>query len=232
MGHPKIVERKFSFCPAFAGKELNTLIVQCPLCTRLVAACCSPRCIEIYNSEKRVCHDIQLIFTDGACSNNGRQHAAKAAGLGIAIGDDDYSWSIAVDDTLDTGPRTSQRAELLAAIEGLKKMKLLYQSCSDVDDEATHSKSAAIANEDYRATYIVVTDSEYVVKGITEWFPQWRSRGWRKSDGKPPANLDLFKKLDEYATILEKDRVAVGFWHVPRAFNYRADKLAKEATRV
>lgn len=39
-------------------------------------------------------------------------------------------------------------------------------------------------------------------------------------------------KLDEYTTTLEQDRVAVGFWHVPRDFNYKADKLAKEATRV
>jgi len=39
-------------------------------------------------------------------------------------------------------------------------------------------------------------------------------------------------KLDENTTALEQDRVAVGFWHVPRAYNDRADKLAKEATRV
>ena len=83
-----------------------------------------------------------------------------------------------VDDTLDTAPRTNQRAELLAAIEGLKKLELVRQSRPDLEDEVNHSKSTthrrAIVNEDYRATYIVVTDSEYVVKGITEWFPEWR----------------------------------------------------------
>jgi len=39
-------------------------------------------------------------------------------------------------------------------------------------------------------------------------------------------------KLGEYTMTLEQDRVAVGFWHVPRAYNHKADKLAKEATRV
>lgn len=39
-------------------------------------------------------------------------------------------------------------------------------------------------------------------------------------------------KLDEYVTTLEENRVAVGFWHIPRVYNYKADKLAKEATRV
>ena len=39
-------------------------------------------------------------------------------------------------------------------------------------------------------------------------------------------------KLDDYTTTLEQDRVAVGFWHVPREYNYKADKLAKAATRV
>lgn len=39
-------------------------------------------------------------------------------------------------------------------------------------------------------------------------------------------------ELDEYTTTLEQDRVAVGFWNIPRAYNYIADKLAKDAARV
>ena len=129
----------------------------------------------MYEPEQLVCHHFQLVYTDGACSNNGQGYAAKA-GLGIVIGTDEaISWSITVDDTLDTAHRTNQRAELLAAIEGLKKLVLVQKSCSDMGDEVNHSKSPTRrANQDYRATYIVVTDSEYAVKGITEWFPEWR----------------------------------------------------------
>ena len=178
--HPNILKRKFSFCQNLSELDLNNLIVKCPHCTKFFAACCQHQSYggSLYESEQRVCHQFQLVYTDGACSNNGQGYAAKA-GLGIVIGADDaFSWSITVDDTLDTASRTNQRAELLAAIEGLKKLELVLQSCSDMGDEVNHSKSAgsrrAIANQDYRATYIVVTDSEYVVKGITEWFPEWR----------------------------------------------------------
>jgi ribonuclease HI len=122
--------------------------------------------------DKPVCHLVRFVFTDGACSNNG-QDCAKA-GLGIAIGDDGFSWSIAVDDTMDSGPRTSQRAELLAAIKGLKKLKEVNHSCLDV--EYASEENSTIAKQDHRATFIVVTDSEYVVKGITEWFPSWQVR--------------------------------------------------------
>jgi len=59
-----------------------------------------------------------------------------------------------------------------------------------------------------------------------------QSKAWRTSSGKRPTNLDLFLKLDEVTTDLEKDGVAVGFWHVPRAYNHKADGLAKLATGV
>ncbi|KAF8805428.1 hypothetical protein BYT27DRAFT_7193209 [Phlegmacium glaucopus] len=174
MDHPNIQQRKFSFCPTLSALDPNDLIVQCPNCTRFFAACCQHETFggNMYEPEKRVCERFQLVFTDGACSNNGQGNAK--AGLGIVIGDDPFSWSITVDDTLDSARRTNQRAELLAAIEGLKMHELL-RSC--MGDELNHrsSKVRRSAQEDFDATYIVVTDSEYVVKGITEWFPEWEA---------------------------------------------------------
>ena len=174
-----IKDRKFCFCPNLAALDHENLIVYCPYCTGFFSACCLHKTFggDKSDPDKFACHYFQLVFTDGACSNNGQGHAAKA-GLGIVINVDEHSWGITVDDTLDTAPRTNQRAELLAAIEGLKKLKLVRQSCSDAEDKANHSESAArgraTASKNYRAQYIVATDSEYVVKGITEWFPEWR----------------------------------------------------------
>ena len=46
-----------------------------------------------------------------------------------------------------------------------------------------------------------------------------------------PANLDLFLKLDAEITIQEaRQDVKIGFWHIPREYNTRADTLAKEAS--
>lgn len=41
------------------------------------------------------------------------------------------------------------------------------------------------------------TDSQYLQKGITEWLPGWKLRGWKKSDKKPVKNADLWQALDQ-----------------------------------
>ncbi|KAF9525122.1 ribonuclease H-like domain-containing protein [Crepidotus variabilis] len=219
MGNPNITDRKLIFCRTLAEFPVRCLIAECDDCNRYFAACCvhSSFGAELCNEDQTTCHHIQLVFVDGACSNNGRDNARS--GLGITVGyDKDLSWSIPVDEEMDPyAARTNQRAELLAAIEGLKK---LHEIDLDV-------RSYIESNDD--STYILATDSEYVVKGITEWFPRWKRRNWRTADGKRPANLDLFLKLDEYTASLERERVAVGFWHVPRTHNQEADELAKLA---
>jgi ribonuclease HI len=41
------------------------------------------------------------------------------------------------------------------------------------------------------------SDSQYVLKGISEWMPGWKARGWITADRKPVKNADLWKQLDE-----------------------------------
>ena len=47
-----------------------------------------------------------------------------------------------------------------------------------------------------RAAVRVCLDSEYVRRGITEWLPNWKARGWRTADRKPVKNRDLWERLD------------------------------------
>lgn len=42
----------------------------------------------------------------------------------------------------------------------------------------------------------VVTDSEYLRKGITGWIRAWKRNGWRTADGQPVKNQDLWRELD------------------------------------
>jgi ribonuclease HI len=51
-----------------------------------------------------------------------------------------------------------------------------------------------------RCHVMVVTDSQYVAKGIREWLPKWKLQGWQRKEGgrlKPVMNADLWKRLDE-----------------------------------
>ncbi len=72
------------------------------------------------------------------------------------------------------------------------------------------------------------TDSVYVMKGITEWLPNWKKRNWRTASRQPVKNAELWQELE---AALQPHRVK---WHwvkghsgVPE--NDRADELARQA---
>ena len=66
---------------------------------------------------------------------------------------------------------TNNRMELTAVIEGLAA---LTQPCQ----------------------VVLTSDSTYVLKGIQEWMPSWKKRGWKTASKKPVKNVDLWQKLD------------------------------------
>ena len=49
----------------------------------------------------------------------------------------------------------------------------------------------------------LTSDSTYVLKGIREWLPNWKKRGWRTAGKKPVKNGDLWKTLDDLAEMHE-----------------------------
>jgi ribonuclease HI len=74
----------------------------------------------------------------------------------------------------------------------------------------------------------VYTDSQYVRKGILEWMPQWKARGWKTADKKPVKNQDLWLALDD---LVHRHELA---WHWVKghsgnAGNERVDALANRA---
>ena len=74
----------------------------------------------------------------------------------------------------------------------------------------------------------VHTDSEYVVRGINEWLPNWKARGWRTADRKPVKNQDLWEQLDAAAARHDiEGKWVKGHSGVPG--NERVDALANAA---
>ncbi len=45
----------------------------------------------------------------------------------------------------------------------------------------------------------LITDSQYVQHGMTQWLPQWKRRGWKTADRKPVKNQDLWQRLEAAA---------------------------------
>ena len=101
------------------------------------------------------------------------------------------------------GLGTNQIAELTAAIEGL----VLVPVGAEVE---------------------LVSDSQYVLKGLTEWRASWERKGFRNSKGDPVANLALWKRLFAVADA----RKVTTRWvrgHNGDLHNERADALANKA---
>lgn len=72
------------------------------------------------------------------------------------------------------------------------------------------------------------TDSEYLRRGITEWIEGWIGRGWKRSDGKPVPNVDLWQKL---IPLTETHDIEWNWvrGHTGDPLNEKVDRLAREA---
>lgn len=79
-----------------------------------------------------------------------------------------------------------------------------------------------------RATRIeIVTDSQYVKRGVTEWMPRWKRNGWLTAAKQPVKNRDLWEWLDRVLAGHEVSwRWVKG--HAGHLENERADALANQ----
>lgn len=95
---------------------------------------------------------------------------------------------------------TNNRMELMAVIQALSALK---RPCR----------------------VIIHTDSQYVLKGITEWMAGWKAKGWKTASRAPVKNVDLWQALDAATTLHQIEwRWVRG--HSGHAGNERADQLA------
>ena len=98
---------------------------------------------------------------------------------------------------------TNNRMELTAIIESLRKIR---RPCN----------------------IIITTDSNYAVKGMTEWLPAWIRKNWKNSQNKPVLNKDLWEELIE----LCKPHRIEWKWikgHAGHKENERCDELARNS---
>lgn len=80
-------------------------------------------------------------------------------------------------------------------------------------------------------TCLIQSDSQYVIKGITEWIHGWKKKGWKNSAKEPIKNEDLWRRLDTIAEIVKPEWEWVR-GHNGHVLNERADKLANEKAGI
>lgn len=95
---------------------------------------------------------------------------------------------------------TNNRMELMAVI---KSLELLKRPCH----------------------IILHTDSQYVLKGITEWIKGWKAKGWKTAAKTPVKNVDLWQALDQAQSTHRIEWIWVR-GHSGHPGNERADQLA------
>jgi ribonuclease HI len=114
------------------------------------------------------------VYSDGACRGNpgpGAWGMVAQSSDGTVLfydsGVEDHS--------------TNNRMELQGAIEGLTSLIEFFEKQDiSLDSEVR-----------------LVSDSKYVLDGISKWVPGWKARGWKKADKKEPENVERWKNLDE-----------------------------------
>lgn len=74
----------------------------------------------------------------------------------------------------------------------------------------------------------LTTDSQYLMKGMTEWLPNWKRRNWKTSENAPVKNVDLWRRLDELASC-HKIHWRWVRGHNNHAENEIVDSLARKA---
>jgi ribonuclease HI len=162
-------------------------------------------------------HGTLLVYTDGACLNNGQPNPAAGWGFVFRESEPDRPEVGRVSGRLeDHGPsgephpQTSNRAELRAVIAVLQFRAWFGEGWTRL---------------------VIATDSEYVTKGATEWVRTWGRNGWVTSNRTTVKNRDLWEELLGEVIGYRESGMEICFWRIPRAWNTEADHIAKAGVR-
>jgi len=160
-----------------------------------------------------------IVWTDGACINNGQPNAK--AGVGVYFGLNS-KYNICSPLQIPTAP-TSQKAELYAILQAMQVIR----------KEVIPARSILVScNRDKkRFRLVLVTDSSYTVESMCKHWKDWKVVGSQKvlrnQKGEEIVNSEVFLAIKDEVEKLSRDGVQVAYYHVPREINSEADALAK-----
>ena len=139
------------------------------------------------------------IYCDGGCRGN--QHKENIGAWAAVLRYKDHSKEF-TGTAINT---TNNIMELTSCIEGLKAIK------------------------DKNLPVEVIMDSQYVIKGITEWIEGWIQKGWKNSQKKPVENREIWENLYTLKNQFTDITFTKCQGHADNEGNNRADKLVNIA---
>jgi ribonuclease HI len=156
-----------------------------------------------------------VVYTDGACSQNGR--AGARGGVGVFWGEGDPR---NVSRMCTAARPSNNTAELGAVLDAAQTIREELRAHGSAPRE-----------------YCIVTDSKYTINCVDVWFEGWRAKEWRTAGGAPVQNLEVIRAIhDELqaARALTSVRLVHVRGHLGGAVpgNVAADRLAVEGRRI
>lgn len=150
-----------------------------------------------------------LVYVAGSCIDYGHPSARAAWSLIFRPEAPEANVTCRLE---QDGPQTQHRAELRGAIAALQ-----YRQWH---------------TEGFRS-FVIATNSDYVVRGATEFAWKWEKNGWKNpQDGYPVANRALWEKLMKEVRKLESIGVEPKFWHISSEWNEAACEMAEAGTQL
>lgn len=136
------------------------------------------------------------IYTDGSCITSTRK-----GGWGVFIQHDNNEFEYFGKET----ETTNNRMEIYAVIKALEIIKEKFLSEKQIN---------------------IYIDSNYVVKGITEWLPKWKLQNWKTTARKNVLNQDLWLQIDSFYPFENINFIWIKA-HNSNYGNEKADSLSK-----
>ena len=145
------------------------------------------------------------LYSDGGCRGNPGPGAWGIVFL-------DTSGEVLFEESGFLDNTTNNQMELQGAIEALEVYEkyLLEYKLSEEKDVFLYS------------------DSKYVIDGLNKWIINWKCRGWKKSDNRPPENIEQWKRLDLLKLKFPNLHLRWVKGHSGHPQNERCDELVNE----
>ena len=160
---------------------------------------------SVSKKEDSIHSNVFIVYTDGACKHNGSDKAK--AGIGVYFNKNNMIKIPSVSERLTSVKQTNNVAELTAILRAL-------ELCD---------------SNNITQKILIYTDSDYSMKCIEIWYPQWK----KEDKMKERKNIDILQKIDKLYEKLDVEfkhiRSHTGLTDIHSKGNEMADKLAVQS---